>query len=216
MGRRMRELSVIGGLAALVVGFGNGCGGAVPASRYYTIDYDVKPVETARPVDVVLGVEPFSTQPLYRDRRIAHRASEHEVVYYPYSYWAASPGELVADRVAAHIRQTRVIRGVEEAPYATSPDWVLSGHVEQFEEVVHGGQAAARLGLTIRIESLTERRILREEEIAIEKPLSGRSPEEVAAAMSAAVREAGDRVVAIIRELASQPQVAPETESQGQ
>lgn len=196
---------VFAGLALLAMGLANGCGGAVPASRFYIIDYEVEPSAAGPQLDLVLGVEPFSTQPLYRDRRIAHRASEHEMVYYPYSYWAAVPGDLVADQLADHLRRSRIARAVEMAPFGVLPDWVVGGHVQGFEEVALGNGAVARLELTVRVESLAERRILREESIVVEKPLSGRGPERVAAAMSAAVREAGDRVAAMIRELAPQP-----------
>jgi ABC-type uncharacterized transport system auxiliary subunit len=156
-------------------------------------------------LDLALGVEPFSTGPLYRDRRIAYRTSEHTVVYYPYCYWAAGPGDLVADQLADHLRKTRLLRAVETAPFGASPDWILSGYVEQFEEVLRGDKALARLELTVRLESIADRKILREELLEIEKPIPSRSPEQVAAAMSAAVRQAGERVVAIIRELAPHP-----------
>jgi len=182
-----------------------GCWGSVPVSRFYVIEYDVEPLDVNPPLDLVLGVEPFSTRPLYRDRRIAYRTSQHTVVYYPYCYWAAGPGELVADQLADHLRKTRLLRAVEIAPYGASPDWILSGHVQQFEEVTRGGKALARLELSVRLESVADRQILREELLEIEKPLSARSPEHVAAAMSAAVREAGERVVGLIRELAPHP-----------
>jgi ABC-type uncharacterized transport system auxiliary subunit len=182
-----------------------GCAGSVPASRFFVIAYEVEPLGVNPPLDLVLGVEPFSTQPLYRDRRIAYRTSEHTIVYYPYCYWAAGPGELVADQLANHLRKTRLLRAVEAYPFGESPDWVLSGHVQQFEEIARGGRSVARLELSVRLESVEEGRILREEVVEIEKPLTGRSPEHTAAAMSAAVREAGQRVVAIVQELAPHP-----------
>ena len=179
-----------------------GCGGTVPASRYFVIQYEVEPAAggVGPDLDLVLGVEAFSTQPLYRDRRIAYRVSQHEVVYYPYRYWAAAPGELVADRLANHLRRAHVVRAVETAPYDLTPDWLLGGQVQQFEEVVRGKAGFARLELSVRLEALGDRKILREEEIAVERPVLKRTPEAVAEAMSGAVREAGERIVALIRE----------------
>lgn len=194
-----RAMAIPAVLAVLVAG----CGGTVPESRYYVLHYEAAPDRSHPPLDLVLGVESFSTQPLYRDRRIAYRASENEVVYYPYRYWAASPGELVADQLANHIRQVGLVRALELAPFGHSPDWLLSGHVQEFNQVKRGEETAARLEITVRLESLEDRRILREEILAVEKPVHGRGPEDVAEAMSVAVHDAGEQVIEIMREEAA-------------
>jgi ABC-type uncharacterized transport system auxiliary subunit len=196
---RAAVIALLAALPLLVMG----CGGTVPESRFYMLHYEVAPERVEQPIDLVLGVEPFSTQPLYRDRRIVYRVSENEVVYYPYRYWAAPPGELVADQLANHIRQVGLVRALEMAPFGRSPEWLLSGHVQEFDEVELEAGGAARLELIVRLESVTDRRILREETLAVEKPLAERSPDRVAEAMSAAVREAGERILDLIREEAA-------------
>jgi ABC-type uncharacterized transport system auxiliary subunit len=196
--------------AALVSGLLlGGCGGSVPAARFYVLDYEAATGtgaggEAARPVGIkaplVLGIEGFSTSPLYSDRRIAYRASTHEVVYYPNHYWAAAPGDLVADGLARQIRKAGVVAAVSVAPYGQTPDWLLSGNLSTFEEVEVNGRGVARIVLVARLEAVTERRVLCEEEIRAERPVAKRNPEDVAAAMSAAVNEVGARVIALIGE----------------
>jgi ABC-type uncharacterized transport system auxiliary subunit len=183
--------------------FGGGCGGTVPATHYYLIDYEMPPMtagdSTLAPSAIALGVEGFSTQPVYRDRRIAYRLSGNEVVYYPYRYWAAAPGDLVADQLAEHVRQSHLFRSVEVAPYGRTPDWVLSGHVAQFEEVVVGGQAMARLDLSVRLESVKTGELFWEDSIAAQQPVQGQAADQIAAAMSRAMLEAGNEVVGKLR-----------------
>lgn len=200
-------LLVIGIGLGLVLGLG-GCGGSVPAARFYVLDYEAAPggeaaaSAAAKPAGVqapiVLGIEGFTTSPLYGDRRIAYRASAHEVVYYPNHYWAAAPGELVADAIAEQIRRSGAVESVAVAPSGRTPDWLLSGDLVTFEEVERDGRGIARIVLVARIEAVADDRLLREEEIRAERPVAKRNPEDVAAAMSAAVEEVGARVIALI------------------
>jgi ABC-type uncharacterized transport system auxiliary subunit len=201
---RMRwGYGVLWTLGMAIVLFGGGCGGKVPATHYYLIDYEMPPVaasdSTVAPSAIALGVEGFSTQPVYRDRRIAYRLSGNEVVYYPYRYWAAAPGDLVADQLAEHIRKSHLFRSVEVAPYGRTPDWVLSGHVAQFEEVVVNNQAMARLDLSVRLESVRNGELFWEDSVAAQQPVHGQAADQIAAAMSRAMLEAGNEVVGKLR-----------------
>jgi ABC-type uncharacterized transport system auxiliary subunit len=188
-------------LGLVVFGLG-GCGGSVPAARFYVLDYGDQGSAPARPAGarapLVLGIDAFTTSPLYTDRRIAYRASAHEVVYYPNHYWAAAPGDLVADAIAQQIRRAGVVETVAAAPFGRTPDWILSGDLVTFEEVERDGRGIARIVLVARIEAVADDRLLREEEIRAERPVAKRNPEDVAAAMSAAVEEVGARVIALI------------------
>lgn len=198
-------------MAVLAIGLVlGGCGGSVPAARFYVLDYEAAPGAEAPATPpavtrapLVLGIEGFSTSPLYSDRRIAYRASAHEVVYYPNHYWAAAPGDLVASGLARQIRRAGVVEAVTVAPFGQTPDWLLSGDLTTFEEVEMDGRGVARIVLVVRIESVAERRVLREEEIRAERPVARRNPEDVAAAMSTAVHEVGARVIALIGEQAA-------------
>jgi ABC-type uncharacterized transport system auxiliary subunit len=194
---RRRIVHVSLGVIALLAAAG--CGGKVPATHYYLLDYNLPPPTAAdsaqAQIAIALGIEPFSTQPVYRDRRIAYRVSEHEVVYYPYRYWAAAPGDLVAEQLADHIRRSRVVSSVEVAPYGRPPDWVISGHVAKFEQL----QAMARLDLTVRLESVKTGELFWEDTIAAQKPIKGNDADEIARAMSQAMMEVGSEVVARLR-----------------
>lgn len=215
--RRVRDLSAV--LLGIGLGLGlatalglGGCGGSVPAARFYVLDYEAAPagdaaaaggaVAAAKPAGIraplVLGIDAFTTSPLYTDRRIAYRASAHEVVYYPNHYWAAAPGDLVADAIAQQVRRSGAVETVAVAPFARTPDWLLSGDLVTFEEVERDGRGIARIVLVARIETVASDSLLREEEIRAERPVAKRNPEDVAAAMSAAVEEVGARVIALI------------------
>jgi ABC-type uncharacterized transport system auxiliary subunit len=205
------RMALVLSLTVALPGIFAGCGGKVPATRYYTLEYDVDPPADPQVTadGIVLGIEPFSTQPIYRDRRMACRVSGHEVVYYPYRYWAALPGELVASQLAEHIRKSNAVADVEFAPYGRPPDWILSGHVAEFEQVKSKGPGVVRLALSVRVEIVGSGEILRQDEFAEERPVEAETAEAVAAAMSLAMRNAGERVIAMLREEAATRQATP-------
>lgn len=189
--------------AALVLCLLGGCfgGGQVPESRYYVLEYEEgTSINAADGLDVVVGVDAFATQPLYRDRRVAYRVSGVEMAYYPYRYWAAPPGELVASQLARHLRQQKVVKAVLESPFEIQPDWIVTGRVQRFEEVDRGPSWAAVCEISVRIESYLDREVIAEETWREEVPTRARTPDAVATAMSEAVHAIGVQVERLLRE----------------
>lgn len=84
-------------VAVLAMGFLAGCGNS-PASRYYTLD--MKPSGGAAPA-FGLEVERIrSSEPVAR-RDILIKKTPLEVEYYAVDKWAADPGQLVGEKLAA-------------------------------------------------------------------------------------------------------------------
>ncbi len=201
--RRARRLhGVLVAVGALWV---LGCfGGSIPEKRYYILDYPTTNPRRAAPLPVLLGIDTFATHPLYRDRRVAYRASQHEVAYYPYRLWAAPPGELVAAQLASELRRRAVAVAIEEQPFQIEPLWVLSGRVQRFEEVDRGSKWSALLEVTVRIETFLDRQIISEVTWREEVPTKTRTPEAVANAMSEAVHSVGLKVEELLRQKAGE------------
>jgi uncharacterized lipoprotein YmbA len=198
------ERRIRGALAIWIAGLAvAGCGGTVPASRYYVLDYEVTQPTDAEPLPVVLGVDVFGARPLYRDRRIAYRISGHELAYYPYRFWAADPAELVASQLADQLRRRHVARAVLEQPFDMAPDWLVAGRVQRFEEVDRGDHWAAVCELAVRIETAGAREVLVERTVHREIATTERTPEAVARAMSEAVRQLGVEIETLLRETSS-------------
>ncbi len=180
-----------------------GCGGTIPESRYYLLDYVTEDAAAgAQPLELSLGVDLFAARPLFRDRRLAYRVSQYEVAYYPYRFWAADPGELVSAQLADQLRRRRVATVVVEQPFDVRPDWILSGRIQRFEEVDRGEHWFAVIEMTLRLEDVAARRVLNEQVLQREVATDQRTPEAVAAAMSVAVQEIGDAIEVLLRETA--------------
>jgi ABC-type uncharacterized transport system auxiliary subunit len=183
-----------------------GCGGTIPESRYYVLDYPGAAAqaagESAGRLEVVIGIDALGARPLYRDRRIAYRLSDHELAYYPYRFWAADPGELVSSQLADHLRRRAVAMAVVEQPFDLMPDWVIAGRIQRFEEVDRGEGWFAVFEIAVLVEDARSGDPLVERILHREIPTEQRTPEAVARAMSVAVGEVGDEIVTMLRRAA--------------
>ena len=116
-----------------------GCAGKVRYPDYYTLAVAPtlqKPAlnDVARQSSTV-AVRPFSTPAYLRQGRIVYRPTPEEVGFYDYHRWASDPGMVVTTGVIDSLRSANLFSVVE--PYAGQdhPDYLLSGRLEQLDEV---------------------------------------------------------------------------------
>lgn len=115
-----------------------GCGvGAekVPETRFFVVDYSVPASKNAGPrVPVVVGVDNFRSDAVYRTEKIVFRKVPYEVNFYPYERWGARPDEIVTDRMIDHLMATRRFREVVRVASGAPSDYLVRGRVKRFEE----------------------------------------------------------------------------------
>jgi len=128
------------GAAACLAFLAAGCGvgtADIPDTRFFVIDYRVPPSNpgTGQMLPVVLGVESFRADSVYRTDRIVYRKVPYRVDFYPYERWGARPDEFVTDRLLDHLAASGRFKDVVRASAGASYDYLVRGRVKRFEEV---------------------------------------------------------------------------------
>ena len=159
-----------------------GCGvGAtrVPETRFFVVDYSVSASSKAGlRVPVIVGVDNFRSDALYRTDKIVFRKVPYEVNFYPYSRWGARPDEIVTDRMIDHLLASRRFREVVRAASGAPSDYLVRGRVKRFEEngisKSYFAEAQIEISLIYRRTGkvLLQKRLSRQE-VATSKPPGG-------------------------------------------
>ena len=140
----MRKAAICLLLTAILAG----CGPA-PAKRYFQMSIAEAATRSLPKIDLSLAVEPAAVVRLYDDVRILYRVSDFELDYYPYEFWAQSPGRLIDAAMADYFRKKPVFnRVVPFAPEGTQ-DITLRSRVHAIEEVDASAGWQAHLAMTL-------------------------------------------------------------------
>ncbi|MGE0548155.1 MAG: ABC-type transport auxiliary lipoprotein family protein [Kofleriaceae bacterium] len=162
-----------------------GCGGSVPATRYYQL---APPAATpGGRGDLVIAIEPFETDPGYDDERIVYRTTPYRLDYYQYHRWSASPSVMVASFLEQALERAGRFRAVVRDATEQSP-LVIRGRVLAIEEVDRS--ATSRVGRIVVELSLVDSRTgstLWSEQFEEAEPVAQRTPEGLAKALSVAM-----------------------------
>lgn len=170
-------------LAALA----SACGSAAPATRYYelALPADAETASSAA-ADVAISVARFSVAGAYADQRIVYRASPYRLDYYHYHRWASAPEEQVATlmrrayEATGRFAHVRTSEGLDDVP-------VLRGRVLGLEEIDRSdGSWVGRVELLLVLESADGEPVW-ESRVVEEVPVTHRTPEGLARALSRAV-----------------------------
>ena len=194
-------------LLGVAAGFGTGCAGRSPVTRYYDL---ATPVAAARGGEQVIVLEPLSTNDAYDDERIVYRTSAYRLDYYDYHRWSAPPGVLISNYLERSLEQSGHFRAVVR-DVTDSARVVLTGRVVAIEEVDLSKTAwQGHLVLELRLVDTASGETLWSEQYEESQPLTRQTPEGLAQAVSAAMGRIVDRAApAISARLAEHVAAAP-------
>jgi ABC-type uncharacterized transport system auxiliary subunit len=151
--------------------------------------------------DVVVAIDSLEVDSAYDDERIVYRTSPYRLDYYEYERWAAAPGPMITDFLAASLARTGRFHALPRE--TTDAPVVLSGRVTAIEEIDEShdrwlGHVSlaltltdARTGATVWSERFDER-----------EPLRSQTPEGLAAALSVAMSRIVDAAAPAIEQVA--------------
>lgn len=162
------------------------CSSKTPQTRFYQL---AMPPEQRAPVkgDVMLVVEPLTTDPAYDDERIVYRTNPYRLDYYHYHRWSASPGMMLTNYLEEALEHSGRFRGVTQQLTSDSPV-VLGGRVVAIEEVDRSKtQWLGRLVVELTLTDVKTDRVLWRHEFEETEPLREQSPEGLARALSVAM-----------------------------
>lgn len=127
--------------------------GSIPKTYYYTLEIPPPPsVVNPHPrTALVLGIERFRAPDFLRDDRIVYYESPTQVNFYQYHRWAAEPAELFAETIARRLRRAELFTEVRKLPARATVDYILRGHVLNFEEVDEPAGVKGRVALQLSL-----------------------------------------------------------------
>lgn len=123
-------------ILALSVGLFTGCG-AARSSMYYqlSVPTDVPSAAAPSPYDVKLLLGPMRASHLYREDHIVYGGSGEQMGTYEYQRWAEPPTEMFQEALLRGLRSSGRYREVEALRSNSRGDYVLYGHLYDFEEI---------------------------------------------------------------------------------
>ncbi len=190
----------------LFVGMISGCMGSAakrPAMTFYRLNYDSPVTGTQLQLPLILAVEPFQGVPPYDTTLIIYSTGRFAQNRYFYHRWIAEPAEMITRLFARDIRTANIFQAVVTSgdPAATH---VLKGTVEGFYEQDTEDRWNAILSITVTLIAKTESGVTKG--ICFQKSYTKiqaceeKSPNGLAAAMSAAMSQVSGMIIADIRE----------------
>jgi ABC-type uncharacterized transport system auxiliary subunit len=197
--RRLAPLAV-----ALLLGACSTFRGAPPVARSFRLSYPPPAPAYESPPAGIVRVAPFSSAPVYVRLGFVYREGTYDVGVDNYNGWIAPPAGMIAELLARDLVTSHVASAVLQGPSALTPDFELSGRIEELDELDTSG-CSARLRLRVllvRVGASGPRTPLFEELFESEQSCSAGDPSSFAEAMSRAVQEVSGQVVARVAAVA--------------
>ena len=182
----------------------SGCVGKVRYPDYHTLSIAPAP-PTDPPVSgqPALAVRRFETSAYLRQGRIVYRENPDQIGFYEYHRWASDPGLAVTTAVMDSLRAGHLFASV--GPYASEqrPDYLLTGRLEQLDEIDYGGGVKVEARLSAELTDLRTGAIVWAGDASQASKVDQRNVNSVVAEMSAAVQTSVQRLTASMQERVS-------------
>lgn len=132
-----------------------GCGGAVKYPNYYALHVPPPPDPPAKSgVHASLAVREFRSPAYLRQGAIVYKASPEQIGFYNYHRWAVDPREVVTNAVADRLRASGNFTQVKLYDGRSDIDCILSGRIENLEEVDYAGGVKVEVAISAQMTNL--------------------------------------------------------------
>ncbi len=150
---KKRRMAVCFALATLIILVG--CGGAAKYPNYYTLHIQ-PPVDppAQEGVRTSLAVREFRSPAYLRQGAIVYKTSPEQIGFYNYHRWAVDPREFLTTAVADHLRASGNFTQVKLYDGRSDVDYVLSGRLEDLEELDYGGGVKVEVAISAQMVNL--------------------------------------------------------------
>jgi ABC-type uncharacterized transport system auxiliary subunit len=172
-----------------------GClGGSYQPDVFYAIEpaTAVTPVET--PTGHTLAVRPIEA-PIMLRRPMVYRDGAYKLKAYDAALWADEPSRVLSHELVDALRRSNRFADVASATVMRMPDYLLTGTIQQFEEVREGGAVSAVCAVRIDVRARDNGALLYSATLEASVPFDGTGLEAYAAAMSQAVGQVVSQAV---------------------
>jgi len=140
-------------LAALVIL--TGCAGKVRYPNYYTLNLPSPPdPPTAVNAHAILAIREFRSPSYLRQGAIVYKTSPEQIGFYAYDRWATDPRDFVTNAVIERLRASGVFARVQSYDGSRDVNYVLSGRLEQLEELDFQGSVKVQVAISAEMTSI--------------------------------------------------------------
>jgi ABC-type uncharacterized transport system auxiliary subunit len=188
--------------AFLVVGLA-GCMSAppIPDESFYRLP--TPEVSPGRPVNAVVAVDEFRSDGLHGERALVYSTDSKHIALrqYRYDFWADPPPRLLRDYLVAYLRKADVARVVNRYDPSAPADYVVSGKIWRFEQLIDGDRSEVAVRLEIQVDRNGSGRPLLLREYRAVASAATPAPKDAAAGFEQALSQVASRFVADLREV---------------
>jgi ABC-type uncharacterized transport system auxiliary subunit len=151
MRKHLTTVSLV--MAVLIISAG--CGGAVKYPNYYTLHVPPPPdPPTPGNVHATLAIREFRSPVYLRQGAIVYKTSPDQIGFYNYHRWAADPREFLTNAVADRLRASGNFSQVKVYDGRPDFDYVLSGRIEELEEIDYEGGIKVQVAISAQMVSV--------------------------------------------------------------
>ncbi len=189
------------GIILLVVGL-TGCiggGAAGPHVRQYVLEYPPPSVGKISGTEALLKVERFSVARVNAGRAMLYRQGPFRQDAYRDRVWRAAPADMVTDFLQRDLMRSGLFRAVLAARDPEDARFVLTGWLDEFDEVDDGERRKAVLAATVTLLDRSVRaipgRVVFQKNYRCEAPFAQGGDADLAEAMSRAMSQFSSQVI---------------------
>jgi len=151
----MKKHFKVAGLVVAGVVMLAGCGGAVKYPNYYTLHLPPPPdPPVPENVHATLAIREFRSPTYLRQGAIVYKTSPEQIGFYNYQRWAVDPREILTNAVAERLRASGCFSQVKVYDGRPGVDYVLSGRLDELDEVDYEGGVKVRVGISAQMVSV--------------------------------------------------------------
>jgi ABC-type uncharacterized transport system auxiliary subunit len=131
-----------------------GCAGKIQYPNYYVLNLPAAPAPSGKQAKPLLGsvsVRNFSAPPFLRAGAIVYRDSPEQVNFYQYHRWAVDPRTSVTNAMLQNLQARGMFESVAEFDGRESSDYLMTGRLDQLEEVDKGHEVRVHVGISAQL-----------------------------------------------------------------
>jgi ABC-type uncharacterized transport system auxiliary subunit len=168
---------------------------SVPKTHYYVLEFPHTPPTASARVPRQIAVQPFRSNRVFSEERIAYREGENQVNFYEYHRWANQPGEMVTNYFIHRLQDSGLYAGVSSSKQGPPPDFILQGQILHFEEIDRGKEVSASVALELELMNGKTRALAWRGEADCAKPLASRDMAGVTQGIHACLDETATKLL---------------------
>jgi cholesterol transport system auxiliary component len=181
---------------ALVGALATGGCGSVRYPAHYILHFEPTAQVPAPTRDLgTLAIKKLRCPDYLCEGRIVYRPTPEEVGFYQYHRWAVSPGAMIEQYLAERVRARSLFVSVSGNESRMATNFVLSGTLEQLEEVDDGRQVAAVCSISAQLVDTRTRAVVWSRMATERVPVEQREVAGVVNGLATAVRASVERLV---------------------